>query len=586
MAFGRTIRHGFLNYDDNIYIYQNLTVLAGLTRRGFLWAFTFAEIGHWHPLTWVSHMLDCSLFGLRAGGHHLTNVVLHGTAVILLFLALKEMTGAFWRSAFVAVLFAIHPQRVESVAWIAERKDVLSGVFFMATLLAYLRYLRRPPSLARYALVLILFALGLMSKGMLVTLPFVLLLLDYWPLGRVTPEVLRGIRLSENRTIVWRLVWEKVPLFVLSVGSCIATRLSPEVIAPGLQMTLPARIENAVVSYFIYLKQMFWPVDLTLPYFNPPGGFPLSQVIGALVILLGVSAFAIWSWRTRPYLTVGWLWYVGMMAPVIGLVQISYYARADRYTYLPQIGVYLWLIWGAAEWVRGWRYRREISAVAAFLLIAVLLRQTQAQTSFWRDSETLWQHALRTAPDNYVAHTNMGLVLQEKGDPVAAIAQYETALRIQPAYAETHNNFGNALCETGRVREAIVQYQEALALVPDLSQVHNNLGTAFGQNGQTAEAIAQFEKALEISPKFAAAHGNLGYALLLAGRVDEAQHHLLKALELRPGSAEIHKRVAETFLKQRRPADAVAHYRKALEIKPDDAEARLGLASALAEQGQ
>lgn len=370
LVFAQTLRHGFINYDDDQYVYQNPYVLGGLNRSGILWAGKFALIGHWHPLTWLSHMLDAQLWGVSAGGHHLTNVLLHALAAVLLFLALKQMTGALWRSALVAALFAIHPQRVESVAWIAERKDVLSGVFFMGTLLAYLHYQRRP-SAFRYALIALSFALGLMSKGMLMTLPFVLLLLDYWPLGRF----------SENSVSPWRLIREKIPFFALSAASAIATALSPEKIAPALLMSLPQRTENAIVSGPIYLWQMLWPSRLWLPYFNPPGGFAFWQIILALILMLGLSVGAIVVGRTRPYLFVGWFWCSIMMLPVIGLMQISYYARADRYTYLPHIGLYLALVWGASELLRTWRYRREVSSVAAALLLFVLGLRAHAQTS-------------------------------------------------------------------------------------------------------------------------------------------------------------------------------------------------------------
>ena len=467
LAFGQTLHHAFVNYDDDAYVYQNLSVLQGLTRRGILWAFTFGEIGHWHPITWFSHMLDCQIWGLRAGGHHLTNVLLHATATVLLFLALRQMTGALWRSAFVAAFFAIHPQRVESVAWIAERKDVLSGVFFMLTILAYVRYARKPSSRGSYALVVVLFALGLMSKGMLVTLPFVLLLLDYWPLRRLTPETLESIWQPESRARVWRLVAEKIPLFLLAAASCVMTSLSPERIPPALQMSLPSRIENVIVSYVIYVKQMLWPVGLELPYFNPPGGFPLWQVGLALALLLGVSIGVLLSWKTRPYLIVGWLWYLGMMAPVIGLVQISYYTRADRYTYLPQIGLYVMAVWGGAELLGRSRAGRYGLSVAALLLLAALLRCTQTQASYWHDSETLWTHVLKENPRNHVALNNLGLVLAGNGQIEAALTHFERALEIQPMYADAYNNIGTALSHTGRTREAIVQYQKALDLGPD-----------------------------------------------------------------------------------------------------------------------
>ena len=350
VVFGQTIRHGFINYDDGMYVYQNPRRSCRTYPKGIRWAFTFAEIGHWHPVTWFSHMLDSSIWGRRAGGHHLTSVLLHMATAILLFLALKQMTGALWRSAAVAAFFAIHPQRVESVAWIAERKDVLSGLFFVATILAYLRYAARP-GLGRYAVVAIFFALGLMSKGMLVTLPLVLLLLDYWPLARFKSDSPEAKQHARN---LLRLVGEKIPLLILSVASCVTTRLSPEKIPPVFQMPLFSRIENAVVSYVIYIKQMFYPVGLELPYFNPPAGFPAWEVIICLVLLAGNFRCRVSCRKRCPYLIVGWLWYLVMMLPVIGLVQISYYARADRYTYLPHIGLYLLIVWGAVDLTRAW----------------------------------------------------------------------------------------------------------------------------------------------------------------------------------------------------------------------------------------
>ncbi|HEU0210102.1 MAG TPA: tetratricopeptide repeat protein [Candidatus Udaeobacter sp.] len=575
-VFGQTIRHGFINYDDGTYVYQNRDVLAGVTLRGIRWAFTFAEIGHWHPVTWFSHMLDASVWGRRAGGHHLTNVLLHIASAFLLFLALKQMTGALWRSAAVAAFFAIHPQRVESVAWISERKDVLSGLFFMATILAYVRYTARP-SLGRYAVVVILFALGLMSKSMLVTLPLVLLVLDYWPLARFGH--VEGKQPARNLP---RLVGEKIPLLVLSVASCVMTSLSPEKITPVFQASLISRMENAIVSYVIYIKQMFYPVGLELPYFNPPGGFPPWEVIACVLLLLGISGAAFLYRERRPYFIVGWLWYLVMMLPVIGLVQISYYARADRYTYLPHIGLYLLIVWGAVDLTRAWAWRRGVLTFAGLVVIALLVMQARVQASYWHDSERLWRYVLAIAPDNFVAHVNLGLVLDAKGQVDAAIAEYEKAERIQPGYAEEHNDLGNALCRAGRVTEAIAQYEKALELVPGLPQIHNNLGTALAQNGQTTEAIAQFRKVIEINPNFAGAHGNLGYALAIEGKLDEALSELQKAAELKPDSTDIHLHLGDVFLARGQTADAIVHYKKAVELSPNNAQARRKLVDATA----
>ncbi len=585
LAFGQTIRHTFVNYDDAVYVYQNPHVLSGLTPRGMIWAFAYGAIGHWHPLTWFSHMLDCQLWGLRAGGHHLSSVILHAVVAILLFLALKQMTGALWRSALVAALFAIHPQRVESVAWVAERKDVLSGVFFMLTILAYVRYVRKATSVTEYAQVMILFALGLMSKGMLVTLPFVLLLLDYWPLGRITPEALAAIRQPKNGAQVWRLFREKIPLFLLSAASCVMTSLSPERITPGLQMSLSARVENVIVSYVIYLKQMLYPVGLELPYFNPPGGFPLWQVGVALAVLLAVSIGAFVFWKTHPYLIVGWLWYLGMMVPVIGLVQISYYARADRYTYLPHIGLYIMAIWGSAALFGRSRAGRYILGGAALILIAALLSRTQAQTSYWHDSATLWTHALQVNPENYVAHSELGLVLAENGKIESAIRHFEKAVVIQPMYTDAYNNLGTALSRTGHTRAAIVLYEKALALDAEQPQVQDNLGIAFAQNGQLDEALPHLRKAIELKPDFAEAYSNLGQALSRQGRTDEALPEFLKALEITPNSIPAHKEVAEALLKKGRFAEAIAHYLKILELGGDTPDVRFNLATAYAEIG-
>ena len=374
------------------------------------------------------------------------------TTTILLFLALKQMTGALWQSAAVAALFAIHPQHVESVAWIAERKDVLSGLFFVATILAYLRYAARA-GLARYAIVALLFALGLMSKGMLVTLPVVLLLLDYWPLGRFKFDSLQGALHRRNRSVFSFLVTEKVPLLILSAVSCVATSLSPEKVPPVFQMPLFSRIENAIVSYVIYIKQMFYPVGLELPYLNPSGGFPAWKVIAALVLLTGITLAAFLYRKRFPYLIVGWLWYLVMMLPVIGLVQMSYAVRADRYTYLSHIGLYLLVVWGTVDLTRRWPRLRQLLAFAGLLLIGLLVMQARVQASYWHDSEKLWRYVLSRAPDNFVACVNLGIILDAKGDSDAAIAQYETADRIQPNYFEAHNNFGGALGRAGRVRK-------------------------------------------------------------------------------------------------------------------------------------
>ena len=532
-VFGQTLRHEFVNYDDGQYVYENPVVQKGLTWEGFRWALTCGGIGHWHPLTWISHMLDCQFYGLSPGGHHLTNILLHTASVILLFLVLRQMTGRLWRSAFVAAVFAIHPLRVESVAWVAERKDVLSAFFFMLTLGAYVRYVRRPPSMIRYGAVVLFFALGLLSKNMLVTMPFVLLLLDYWPLNRLS---------GFSPRVLLRRVAEKIPLFVLTVGSCVATALVPEKLTADLPFGL--RMENAVVSYVTYLWQMIYPKGLACLYPNPVNYLPLWQVVGALGLLLAISG-AVWAFRqTHPCLVVGWLWYLGMMIPVIGIVQISFYAHADRYTYLPQIGLYLLLTWAAADLCAGWRHRRVVLGGASTIILMALIFCARAQTAYWRNSESLWTHTLACTSDNFIGHYNLGTTLLKMGSVDEAIIHFQKALEIKPDYAEAHNNFGNALCQKGRVDEAITQYQKALQINPDSPAFLNNLAwllatcpDAHIRDG--VQAVKYAGRACELtSYQQTVFVGTLAAACAEAGRFDDAIAAAQKACALASAAGE------------------------------------------------
>ncbi len=508
VVFGQTLGYEFVNYDDAVYVYENAQVSQGLSLRGIEWAFTYGNIGHWHPLTWLSHMLDCQLYGLQAGGHHFTNLLLHGAAAVLLFLVLRQMTGFLWRSAFVAAVFAIHPLRVESVAWVAERKDVLSAFFFMLTLCAYVRYVRRPPSTVRYGAVVLCFALGLLSKNMLMTTPFVLLLLDYWPLNRLsgfTPQVLL------------RRVAEKIPLFMLTIGSCVATALVPEKLTAD-RLPFGLRMENAVVSYVTYLWQMIHPSGLACHYPNPVNYLPIWQVAGALGLLLAISG-AVWAFRqTHPCFVVGWLWYLGMMIPVIGIVQISNYAHADRYTYLPQIGLYLLLTWAAADLCAGRRYDRWLLGSLASAVIVALILCAHTQVSYWKNSTTLWEHTLAVSGDTDVAHNNLGMALLKKGQLDEAMTQFRQALKANPNYNSAHDNLGVALVKKERLDEAIDQFQQSLKINPDDDLAHNDLGMALVQKEQLDEAIAQYQQALKINPDFDMAHLDLGIALAKKGQ--------------------------------------------------------------------
>ncbi len=573
VVYGQTLYHKFVSYDDNGYIYENPVVKKGLTLHGIAWAFSYGDIGHWHPVTWITHMLDCQFYGLWASGHHLTNVLLQCASAVLLFLVLRQMTGALWRSAFVAAVFAVHPLHVESVAWVAERKDVLSGFFFMLTLWAYVSYARGPRSLVRYLAVVILFALGLMCKNMLVTLPFVLLLLDYWPLRR-----------WEDRAGLLRMVWGKIPLFALSVASCVITSLVPEKMADMDRLPLLLRLENAVVSCAIYLRQMVWPAGLIVPYPNPAEDFPTGVLLLSLAALAAISTAVFLFRKNRPWLVVGWLWYLGMLAPVIGIVQISTYSHADRYTYLPEIGLYIAVAWLAAEAGARMRNGRVILGSLAVASLVALMFYARIQASYWRDDDTLWSHTLAVMPDNAAAHNNLGAYLELNGSVDGALEQYRKALEIKSDYPEAHNNLGNALFDKGLTDEAIAQYAKALELAPNYAEAHNNLGNALLQKRDVDGAIAHCRKAVELLPDYVDAQNNLGNALNARGESLEAIIHYRKALDVDPDYASAQSNLANTLLITGQNDEAIAHYRKALAINPKLAGDRGNLGNLLLQQ--
>ena len=577
-VFGQTRGFEFVNYDDDANVYGNSEVAAGLTLHGLVWAFSHTQVGHWDPLTTLSHMLDGQLFGLDPGGHHLGNVLLHGAAAILLFLVLWRMTSALGRSAFVAAVFAIHPLHVESVAWVTERKDVLSGVFFMLTLAAYIRYVRQPQSPARYATVIVLFALGLMSKSMLVTLPFILLLLDYWPLGRFAQTSPQRSFLPTLRA----LVREKIPLLALSaLGAVIQLFANAESIISSEKMPLPTRVGNALVSYAGYIGQMFYPANLAVFYPHPGNTLPVWKIALALTLFIALSSAALALRKRRPWLLVGWLWYLSMLVPVIGLVQSGDLARADRYTYLPQIGLYVLLTWAVADLCARLRQRGLLLGSLASLVIAALAIAAHQQTAHWHDSAALWNHALACNPDNAVAHDNLGSALDTQGRRAEAISHHRRAVEIKPDYGPALNSIGAYLLFTGQVSEAIPYFQKALEIKPTNAAAHNNLANCFLKTGQFEDAIAHFRKALEITPDFAGAESNLGGAFFLTGRVANAIVHYEKALEIQPDNAEAHANLASALLQTARTREAIDHLQRAIALQPDFAVAHAKLGNAL-----
>ena len=517
LVFGQTLWHDFINYDDPHYVYENTKITGGLSISGIAWAFSHVHSLNWHPLTTISHMLDCQLYGLKAGWHHFTNVLLHTLAAMLLFLALQQMTGAVWRSAFVAAVFAIHPLRVESVAWIAERKDVLSGVFFMLTLLAYVNYVRLP-RVRGYLVVVFLFACGLMSKPMLVTLPFVLLLLDYWPLDRIKDQL-------------WKRVAEKIPLIALSAVSSIITFLVQKG-AVGQTEELPIfeRINNAVVSYVLYIWQMLWPVNLAVFYPHPENRLPLWEIVCCLLVLMCITVAAIVMRKQRPYLLTGWLWYLGMLVPVIGLVQVGWQGRADRYTYLPQIGLYIAATWGVANLTVLHRHRRATLSTVAVLVIAALSSCAWVQTSYWRNSETLFRHALAVTTNNDVAENNLGIVFLGQGKLDEAISLLQSAVDLRSDNSPAHENLAKALLQKGQVADALVHYRKLLDLQPDNMEVHNIVGTVLVQQGRVREGAEEWEKVLSVDADNGNAMSNLAW--VFATSPDQSIRNGAKAVQL------------------------------------------------------
>jgi protein O-mannosyl-transferase len=561
VVFGQTIRYNFVNFDDDLYVYNAPAIQAGLTGQGIALAFTSQHARNWHPLATLSHMLDCQLYGLKPGGHHATNVILHIIAVLLLFRVLQEMTGAVWKSAIVAALFAVHPLHVESVAWVSERKDVLSAVFFLLMLGAYVRY-ARASSITRYLLVAVLFAAGLMSKPMLVSVPAILLLLDYWPLRRFEQPCSTGktkVVNSESQPCTrQRLFLEKIPLFVLAGGSCVATFVLQKH-ATGAIPPLPFlwRVQNAFVSYMIYVWKTLWPTHLAVFYPHPNNALPIWIVILAITLLLAITVSAIVFRNKRPYVFTGWFWYLVMLMPVIGLVQVGEQGHADRYTYLPHIGLFMLAVWFAADVAAVREYRSRFTTATAVVIILALASAAFIQASHWRNSETLWTHALDVTSDNDFAHNNLGYLCVDQGELDKAIAHFEAALEIRSRKLDPHYDVGSAF-------------------------VQMNLADALARKGQPDEALVHYEEAIRLQPNYADAYYNRGNVLFAKGRIDEAIADWEKTLQIQPNDADAHTCMGNAFLRQGSPKEAIAHYEEAMALAPGDPHSRNNIAWVLA----
>jgi len=584
-VYAQVATHAFITLDDDAFIVQNQALKGGLSWAGTRWAFTTHLHGNWTPLTWLSLLTDYELHGLEARGYLLENAALHATTSALLFLALFRMTGARGKSLVVAALFAFHPLHVESVAWAAERKDVLSGVFFSLALLAHARACDRP-TLARRSVTVGVSAAGLLAKPMLVTLPLVLLLLDYWPLGR-----LRGG--AEQTAIdpqrMRAAVVEKLPMLVLAAGFSVLTFLAQRNVGAVASLELlpfGVRAANALVSYAGYLVQALWPSDLAIFYPPTPSRLAAWKVAAATLFLATATLFCARQWRRRPYAIVGWLWYIGMLVPVIGLVQVGLQAHADRYTYLPLIGIFLLVVFGAEELAGYWPPLRRALPVLATAVLAALAGATLKRLELWRGSIPLFEHTLSVTEGNYIIHSALGKALGLAGRNAEAIAHYEEALRLQPRFAEAQFNLANRLASIGREEEAIAHYQEALRIFPDFVDAHYNLGNHLRRVGRQAEAIAQYQEALRIDPRFAPAHDHLGNLLASLGRTQEAVAEWQETLRIEPAFVEAHYQLAIYFASQGQDEDAISQYEETLRLKPDLAEGHQALGEILVKRGR
>ncbi|HEX4146270.1 MAG TPA: tetratricopeptide repeat protein [Pirellulales bacterium] len=558
LVFGQTLSFGFLNWDDNLFVSNEPRVSGGFSWRGIVWAFTSGPAGEWYPLAPLSHMLDCQLFGLNAGGHHLTNVLLHAATSVALFLVLCRMTDELWPSALVAAVFAVHPQHVESVAWVAERRDVLSGLFFMLTLASYAWYVERP-SRWRYAAVATCFVLGLMAKPMLVTLPPLLLLLDYWPLGRLR----------------WHCVVEKIPLFVLAAADGLITMHTH---ATGESIPLPwsVRLGNAAVSCVSYIAGFFRPVDLSAFYPMAPAGPPAWKVAGAIAFLTIASVAAVICRRRCPYLFVGWFWFLGVLSPVLGLVGISDHAMADRYMYLPSIGLCIALAWGATRLAASWPPRRWVLAIGSALVLAALTACAWRQTRCWQSDHALWQHAVACDPGNVRARCALATAIEENDDAGAA-AHYWRVLETDPSQhavtptilAKAHNGLGNLATRKRDFADAAAHYARAIEQLPGWAAAHTNLGRTLARQGKVDEALAEFQNSVELDPAGAApVYRSMGIVLAQHGRIDGAIVKMRQAVTADPKLGIAHVGLA-ALLAQRGDADeAIIQFRRAIEIDP------------------
>lgn len=572
--YGPVVKFDFIRLDDPDYV-NNPHVLPGLSAGGFIWAFTTGYAANWFPVTWLSHMLDRQLYGSQSGLHHLTNILIHAASTLILFALLKRTTGARWCSAFVAFAFALHPLHVESVAWVAERKDVLSALFWMLTLWSYVNYVERPGA-GRYSIVVVVFCLALMSKPMAVTLPFVLLLLDLWPLRRF------------NAHTVGKLIVEKIPLFVLAGISSVVTYLvqqSGGAVLTLAHVPLTYRFENGLISYVMYVSGFLWPAKLTV-FYPYTIDFQAWQWLGSGAMLLGLTVLVFVWIRRRPYLAVGWLWYLGTLVPVIGLIQVGIQPRADRYTYIPMIGIAIMLAWGSKEVIDRWPVAKiAIISIAAGVCVTWTI-VTSLDLRYWRNSMSLYQRAVDVTIDNYVAQSALGDALLDEGRVDEAIPHLLETLRLRPNAVRARVDLASILSKRNRLADAEAQYRIALQIDPEDPDANMGLGAVLAERGEFAEAIERLKNALRLKPENADSHYNLGRVYGLQGRADEAIAEFTETVKLQPGNPEAHFNLGNSLVQKDRMSEAISEYQAAVKLKPDYVNARFNLGSALAASGK
>jgi protein O-mannosyl-transferase len=617
-VYSQVKKYDFVGFDDNEYVYENAHVKTGLTLKNILWAFTAFHSNNWHPLTWISHMMDCQVFGLNPGLHHLMNLFFHIVNSLLLYFVFKQMTGEQWKCGFMAAVFALHPLHVESVAWISERKDVLTAFFWLLAMWSYFRYSKRP-CLATYAWVFIFFLLGLLSKPMIITLPFVLMLMDYWPLDRFDNQAIAGFNIRKK---LFLLVLEKIPLLILVPVSSLLTFYAQKQggIVKSLDIfPLNVRIANAIVSYALYIIKIIYPVKMAFLY--PHHGMPSWLNIGAALILISTICYlSIRYYKKYPYVIVGWLWYLGTLVPVIGIVQVGMQSMADRYTYIPSIGLLLIVAWGVPEALAKWRYKEIWLAAAVFTVIAISGVIAWKQTGYWKNSLSMLEHTIRVTSKNYIALDTLGVVLLRHGRTDEAINYHLQAQKIYPNNPYSHFSLGVSYFVQGKIRESIDQYLEAIKIEPEYYQAHTNLGAAYFTLGNTEKAVTHYLNAITINPEYVEAYINLGLAydklgrfddavkqckqafrvdpdninahFLLAnilekiGNIDEAICHYSEIAKINPGLLDVQYRLGVALYRQGRTAEAIQHYLEVLKKNPDSAETHNSLGTALYKQGR